>query len=569
MRQNDEGGQNRRLQYRRLGLERALAFWNGLGLQRQMILLVASIGVFAAVLGLARLATNPSMSLLYSGLDPVAASDVVTALDAQGALYEVRGNAIYVDAAQRDVLRMSLAGEGLPANTAQGYELLDSLSGFGTTSQMFDAAYWRAKEGELARTIVAARHISAARVHIGNPGARPFDRSSAATASVSVTTTSGALSSNHAKALRYLVASAVPGLLPEDVSVIDSAGGLIASGDEMPSGIDTAPTDRAETLRASAERLLEARVGYGNAVVQLSLETINESEMITERLVDPDSRIAISTDTEERTNTANDSRGGAVTVASNLPDGDDAGSNGSSSTNSTETRERINYEISETQREVLREPGDIRRMSVAVLVDGIRTVDANGAEVWQARGAEELADLQELVSAAVGLDAARGDTITVKSLEFEPVVEQGTQIASGFSQSFPLDIMSLIQLGVLALVALVLGFGVVRPILKSGPRGSGAVAALPPASQPETPDFPPLPPLDDSPTPALDGEIDFPGEMNFAPEFAPDQSDGGLPALGQDASSDAVARLRDMINARQDETVEILRNWMEDGEAAR
>ena len=116
-----------------------------------------------------------------------AAGDVVRALEQRGATFDVRGGSIFVDSSQRDELRMTLASEGLPANSTSGYELLDSLSGFGTTSQMFDAAYWRAKEGELARTIVASSQFAMARVHIASTGSNPFQRGITPKASVSVT----------------------------------------------------------------------------------------------------------------------------------------------------------------------------------------------------------------------------------------------------------------------------------------------------------------------------------------------------------------------------------------------
>jgi len=542
-------------------MERGLAFWNGLGLRRQVVLVVATLGVFAAVLGLARIASTPSMALLYSGLDGSAAGEVVAALEAQGAQFDVRGDAIYVESRLRDSLRMTLAGEGLPASGARGYELLDGLSGFGTTSQMFDAAYWRAKEGELARTIVTSDEISSARVHIGTPSSRPFNRDGGASASVTVTTRSGLLSTSHANALRFLVASAVPGLDPEAVAIIDSRGGLISAANEAMPAAEGPPGERQEQLRMNAQRLLEARVGHGNAIVELTIETVNESEVVSERRLDPDSRIAISTETEERTDTATDTRPGAVTVASNLPDGDAAAGDGSSSSNTTETRERVNYEVSETQREIVRQPGDIRRMTVAVLVDGVETVDASGGEVWQPRDPAELEDMQQLVAAAVGLNPERGDTITIRSMQFEPVLPAGTEATSGFLRPFSVDVMSLTQLAVLALVALVLGFGVVRPILTSRlPAPSGS---LPP---PSSGDLPPLPPAD---PPALDGQIDFPTEMAIAPGFGPDDvgSPANLPALS--SQGDAVSRLRQLIDDRQDETVEILRGWMDEEGAAR
>lgn len=135
-------------------------------MRRRIVVIGATLAMFMAVLGLARFSSTPGMSLLYAGLDPKAAGEVIASLEQQGVAYAVKGDAIHVPSAQRDSLRMALASEGLPANGGAGYELLDQLSGFSTTSQMFDVAYWRAKEGELARTILANPQIRSARVHI-------------------------------------------------------------------------------------------------------------------------------------------------------------------------------------------------------------------------------------------------------------------------------------------------------------------------------------------------------------------------------------------------------------------
>jgi len=157
-------------------VQNLMSIWAGLGLGRRLFVLGATLAVFLAVLALARMAGGPQMVLLYAGLDGRAAGEVVAALDTRGVDYSVRGDSIYVDVNQRDALRMALAGEGLPSAGGAGYELLDTLSGFGTTSQMFDAAYWRAKEGELARTILAMPGVRAARVHISQGPEDPFRR---------------------------------------------------------------------------------------------------------------------------------------------------------------------------------------------------------------------------------------------------------------------------------------------------------------------------------------------------------------------------------------------------------
>lgn len=505
--------------------------------------------MFAAVLGLARMASQPSLSLLYSGLENGQAGEIVRALEQRGVAYEVRGGSIYVEGGARDALRMTLASEGLPRNSSQGYELLDSLSGFGTTSQMFDAAYWRAKEGELARTIAASPQISVARVHIAHQGASPFQRDLRPTASIALTA-SGEVSPAQAKALRYLVASAVAGLNPDDVAVIDDSGELIGAPEDE--GAGTAQ-DRAQELKEKVQRLLEARVGFGNAVVEVSVDTVTESESIRERRFDPEGRVAVSTDTEEASNSSRNQNGGDVTVASNLPDGEAEG-NGTSSAQNSETRERVNYEVSEVNREVTRAAGGIRRLTVAVLVNGLETT-AEGQEALETRSEEELAALRELVESAVGFDAERGDRITIKSMEFEPLEPLGTSSETGLIAGLGLNVMSIIQMAVLALVALVLGLFVVRPVLA----GRSATADVP---------------LLEGGDAALDGEIEEDDafalpDIGMGSGFGGD-SDGGFPMItdfdggGSMDSDDPVAKLQGVIEERKEETLEILRSWLED-----
>lgn len=555
-------------------MQHLLSVWSTLDARRRMIVVLATVAMFATVLTLSRMASNPGMSLLYASLESSAAGEVVASLEQRGITYEIRGTSVFVDSSRRDELRMTLASEGLPANNGTGYELLDTLSGFGTTSQMFDAAYWRAKEGELARTIISSPHIRNVRVHIASPSSQPFQRKLKTTASVTVTTVSGMLTTAHAKALRYLVASAVAGLNPDNVAVIDTQGGLISGADDVTSGAGDG-IDRSVALKKSVERLLEARVGYGNALVEVSVDTVTDRESIVEHTFDPNSRVVISTDNEERTTTSEDARGGSVSVASNLPTGDGA-SDSNSSSNNSETRERVNYEVSETQREIIRSPGAIKRLTVAVLIDGTQELDSDGAQVFTPRSQEEMQGLRELVAAAVGFDEARGDVITLKSMEFKPIVEQGSTAAPSFMQSLNLNVMSIIQIAVLGIVSLILGLFVVRPILSNAPSAAIAELAPPPASIPPAPFPTGMNNAAGSSLPALTGEID---DGNFTPPAMTTVSDFEMPeiataaigdfGMGDDMggfSNDPVARLRKMIEERQDETVEVLRGWMEDSE---
>lgn len=539
-------------------MDQILTIWGSLDIKRRLTVIGATLGMFAAVYFLTQLAAQPRMALLYAGLDASSAGEVVTALEAQGAVVDVRGSAIYVNAADRDALRLALAAEGLPKTGGQGYELLDTLTGFGTTAQMFDAAYWRAKEGELARTIVANRQFSAARVHISNPASNPFRQGAVDSASVSVTMASGTMTSAQATALRFLVASAIAGLQPQDVSIIDSALGLIPNEEDPTSQVSSASTARADALRASVTRLLEARVGKNNAIVEVSVEPVTEREEITERRFEPDSRVPISSDSEETTTNSSDRGSRGVTVASNLPDGEAGEAGGSSQSSETRTREIVNYEVSETQRAIIRTPGSIRRISVAALVDGVTVPDANGTATWQPRDPAELEDLRELIASAVGFNADRGDQITIRSMQFETPPPFQDPEPLGFVDRLSLDVMGLIQLAVLALVSLVLGLFVLRPILtrRSTPQPAQiappATGGAAPASDVADTRLPELP--------ALDGEID--GVGDFAPL-------GDLPSYDSiQGGSDPAARLRELIEQKQDETVEVLSQWMTDPQEA-
>ena len=538
-------------------MQQFINVWLGLDLRRQVIVILATVGIFFAILTMSRMASAPSMTLLYAGLESGAAGDVVRSLEQRGVAFEVRGGSIFVDQNERDQLRLTLASEGLPANSNRGYELLDSLTGFGTTSQMFDAAYWRAKEGELARTIVSSPHVAMARVHIASTGSNPFQRGVTPKASVSLTPNGSAITAAQGKAVRFLVASAVAGLSPDDVAVIDANGALIGQAEDAQPAVGG--EDRAQVLRDRVQRLLEARVGFGNAVVEVSVDTVTESEAIREHRFDPDGRVAISTETEESTNSSSDAGGGDVTVASNLPDQENGNGSDSSSSQNSETRERVNYEVSETEREIIRAPGAIKRVTVAVLVNEPTITDAAGQTQPAPREEAELLALRELVSSAVGFDESRGDIITIKSMALQSVPPTGTLAGTSLMDRLNFDIMSTIQMIVLAAVTLILGLFVVRPLLSKEP-----APALPASAAG-------LSPLGEVTETALSGEVtsdsfDLP-DLNAEPVFGGDlPALPDLPMMGGPSAEAPVDRVREMISERQDETVEILRSWLEDKE---
>jgi flagellar M-ring protein FliF len=506
--------------------------WTALDARRRIIVILATLATAAAVWGLAQYASRPQLSLLYSGLDPASAGEVIAALEESNIPHEVRASGIYVPESDRDLLRMTLAARGLPASGTSGYELLDNLSGFGTTSQMFDAAYWRAKEGELARTILASPGVRSARVHIAVPPKQPFGRPGMVTAAVTVTMSQGTMEQAQAQAIRYLVASAVTGLTAEQVSVMDSAAGVILPPGK-PGSFASGPSAseaRGAALKQNIERLLEARVGRGRVMAEVMVDADLDSETIVERVIDPDSRVAISSDTEERSESDKGGDAGAVTVASNLPDGDAGAEGGSSSSSASETRERLNFEVSETRRERVIQPGAIQRITVAVLVDGIATVAEDGTRSWEPRSEDELASLKQLVESAIGFDEARGDVVTIQSLEFPGPDGTGTLVEGGLSI---LDrVLGFVPAAILGVVALLLGLFVVRPILTRPPAQAQAEPALLPGGV-----------VIDAATNTLSG----PGQ----PEAIAGPHDG------------KVGNLRKVITERYDESSEVLRRWIE------
>jgi len=500
-------------------------FWQALPVAKQITLVgsvLATIFVFSI---LARTASAPSMALLYSGLAPSSSGEVISALERLNVETEVRGDSIYVASGERDFVRMSLAREGLPQQGQAGYELFESLSGFSTTSDIFDVTYWRAMEGELARTILAAPGVQAARVHIAYERNVSFSRSrSKPKAVVTVTMGRGSLDAAHANSIRYLVSSSVPGLEAEQVAVIDSARGIILSpgkADAVMGGL-SGEMDRERRIEDDVLSILEARVGAGNARVQVMLEIDREREAITERVFDPEGRVISGKETTETTEKSSGGNSGSVTVASNLPEGDASGGGSQSSSEKTQTNETVRYNLSEIRRERQKAPGSILRLSVAVLVNHIETDNGDGSVELTPRSDEEIAQLRELVSMSVGFNEERGDKLTIQNMSFKPIINEGTTVETSFVDNFmDRHLMTAIQIAILSIVTLVLGLFVVKPILSTA-----SLAA------PQMEELPAIP-------------------MNAPPP-------------GELETPDAMAALKGLANDKTDETALLIQAWLEE-----
>lgn len=506
--------------------------WNQLSNSRKAILvgvLVATLIVFSAVMNVA---TKPRMAFLYGGLDASAAGDVLSALETMDVDAEVRGEAIYVPESRRDSLRMALARQGLPRQGQPGFELLDELNGFATTSEMFDAAYWRAKEGELARTMLATPGVKSARVHIAIPKSSSFARRRRPpSASVTVTMGRGRLDVQQATAMRYLIALAVPDLEPEQVAIIDSVNGMILKpGTDNPMlQAEGDGADRETRLEANLLNLLEAHVGSGNARVTVSLDIDRERETVSERILDPESRVLMGRETTDMQQSDTGSAGGAVTVASNLPDGDAAGGSGESRSTRSETNEQTRFDISEVQRSREKMPGAISRVHVAVLINEPQAQE--GADVTP-RSESELQSLRDLVTASVGYDEARGDIVTVKSMPFhEYEIVETPESTGGIMLFIQQNIMSILQIVIPALVVIILGMFVLKPVLTQDVNGGEGALAL--------------------------------------TDLTENQGADGQPAPAQlTAAKSPLDELRDVSSSNKEATTTLLKSWLGDTERA-
>ncbi len=483
-----------------------LNVWGALSVPKRIMLIGAVAATIVVFSILARTASNPSMALLYSGLQPSSAGEVVTALEGMNVQTEVRGDSIYVPARRRDFVRMALAQRGLPQQGQAGYELLEQLNGFSTTSDIFDVTYWRAMEGELARTILATPGVSAARVHIAFDRAGAFARNrSEPKGVVTVTMGRGALDVAQAHAIRYLVSSSVPGLSAEQVAVLDANQGVVLSPgklDSVQSGRNLSE-ERERKMEADILNLLEARVGPGNARVQVALEIDTEREAISEIVYDPAGRVVSGREVRETVENSSGANGSSVTVASNLPEGDAPEGGAQSTTERTQTDEIVTYDLSQIRREREKAAGAIKRLSVAVLVNHVETPNTEGAPQLTPRTDEELAALRELAVMAVGLNEERGDTLTIQSMPFQPIANTGVAVERDMAGEFlERHLMSVIQIGVLSIVTLVLGLFVVRPLLSSKAAPAPMEAIAPPEADGFA-DIEPEPPV--NPVDALKG----------------------------------------------------------------
>ena len=534
----------------------------------------ATLGFFVFLTGRV---TNPDMALLYGGLPAQDSGEIVSNLEQLKVPYEVTpdGSRILVPGDQVARLRLAMAEQGLPSGGSVGYEIFDRSEGFGTTRFVQDINHLRALEGELARSIASLGLVDKARVHLVLPRRQLFSRErEQPSASIVLSLRGGELDRRQTLAIQHMVAAAVPGLAPGMVSIVDDRGALLAAGNDA-SG-EASATSNAEDLRLTYERrlartaesLLERSVGPGNVRVQVSADM--DFDRITENseIYDPDGQVVRSTQTVEESSSNQDSEGPEpVTVGNNLPDAD-LGADGQTSSQSQSQRveETVNFEISRVVKTHVRESGVVRRLSVAILVNGTTTTNAAGDAVYAARPQQELDQLAALARSAIGFDQERGDVLEIVTMPFADL-EAGTAGSPlwdffGLSQA---TVLRILELGVLGLVAILALLFVIRPLMARLLEGQAEepVAALPGGGNPAL----------------AQGEAGAVQAIAAAAPPALTGPDGGQPTAAQESHAElermidlnmvegrvresSMKKIGEIVDKHPEEAVSIIRSWL-------
>ncbi len=435
-----------------------------------IIFLVSFLGYVVARM------SSTDYAVLYSDLELENAKQIISRLETENVKYKLTKNGTEIMVPQSEVnrLRVNTAEIALSSGGANvGYEIFDQSDALGSTNFVQNVNLIRALEGELARTIRSVDNIKNARVHLVLPKREMFSREEQApTASVVIKTVKGQLSPQSIQAIQKLVAASVPKLDVKNVAIVDNAGVLLTQNYEDPEAMTAANN---ELMRLEQERkmgmqvqnLLERTVGEGKVRAQVNLEMDFDQIVTKEEIYDPDTQVVRSqaTITEEG---INNSRENPVTVAQNIPNGDMMSTGTGSSSQTSRTEETINYEISKVARNKVKNTGTVKRLTVAVMVDGVYEKNAEGKMVYRPRTPEEMEQINALVRSSVGYDANRGDVVEVENMRFVNMMPEIEEVQEILIMGFTKDELIRIAEGIgVAVVAILVILLVIRPLINN------------------------------------------------------------------------------------------------------
>ncbi|WP_420391346.1 flagellar basal-body MS-ring/collar protein FliF [Acuticoccus sp.] len=456
-------------------VERVLSNLRELGPRRLTALAAIAVATLVAVgLGASYLA-QPAREVLYTGLDREDVTRIGNVLSDAKIAYDVSadGTSVLVNHADTAPARMLLAENGLPRSPNAGYELFDEMSSFGLTSFMQEVTRVRALEGELARTIQEMQGISAARVHLVLSDRGSFRRQQQPASASVVIRTDGAEGDASADAIRYLVAGAIPAMEIGSVTVLDTNGAVLASGDD-PANQSTGRLARLqketnEGLEEQIRKTLVPFLGVQNFTVSVTSRLNIDKTRENETIFDPESRVERSVRTvREEQSARNRNVDEPVTVQQNVPQEELPTAGGADATEDQERREELtNYEISTRVVERVRDGFAIEKLSVAVLVNQDRLVanaeNPNGPPVEA-----QIADIEALVQTAAGLSTDRGDDLKVATIPFAPERDLLSPVeAEGFLSVVTRQLGTVVNAAIILVVAVLLIWFGLRPAIRA------------------------------------------------------------------------------------------------------
>ncbi|MBM7044601.1 MULTISPECIES: flagellar basal-body MS-ring/collar protein FliF [Rhizobium] len=540
-------------------------------LGRTRLLIMGGVGAVSIVLVLlaALYVNKPAQETLYVGLDATDLNQISIALAEAKINFQVGtdGTSLTVPTGMTGKARALLAERGLPNSGNAGYELFDNVGSLGLTSFMQEVTRVRALEGEISRTITSIAGISAARVHIVMQDVGNFRKADQKpTASVMIRASAEAARKS-APAIRHLVASAVPGLEVDDVTILDSTGQLLASGDDPSNGALSRNLGIVQNVQGEVEsnidKALAPFLGMDNFRSSVTAQLNTDSQQVQETTFDPDSKVERSVRTvKEAQKSQQNQPDTAATVEQNIPQAapQSGGNTPTSNDQSDKREEQTNYEINSKTTATTRNSYKIEKLSVAVVVNRGRVAQMVGQGADQAKIDAYIAEMQKIVATAAGVDSSRGDIVTVNAMDF-----LDNQLLDDNSSSFSvMDMLGRNMAGIINSLAFVavaflivwMGF---RPLIRSLGGGAGSGTALPEAAGLELPDF----------APAVGG----PGAAlmdGFGSDFGFDSTDDLL-TMGDDGGTfnrrvkeGPERRLSRMVEISEERAAKILRKWAVD-----
>lgn len=517
-----------------------------------------------------RISSSP-MTLLYSDLDQQDAGAIVQKLDALKIPYDVSatGGSIRVPGEQVGKVRMMMASEGLPKGGSIGYEIFDQKEGFGTTSFVQNINHLRALEGELARTISTMSSVQSARVHLVLPQRELFSHSTQiATASVFLKTRGNvSLDKQQIAAIQHLIAAAVPQLQPSQISIVDDQGRLLAKpNEENAAGL----SGNQDEMRASYEQaqarkiedILARTLGFGKVRAQVSADLDFDRITTSSEIFDPESQVVRSQQSSTEDAASSDGSSETVSITNNMPEGQSIGGPGGSSNTTNRVEETINYEINKTVRNQVRESGQVKRLSVAVVVDGTTTTAEDGTVAYQERTPEEMEKIKALVRSAVNFNETRGDTLEVVNMRFAGAEGGVASAADGnmFMGVPKIDLLRIAETLMLAFIGLMVILLVVRPILRRIFETAGTIAK----DQQQQSSL-----LSSAAMGGQPAQLPAPGGSSFARELEDEANDESeiekmidISRVEGRVKASSLRKVGEIVDKHPEEAVSILRNWI-------